>query len=100
MTKFTAQIIDPIGLHARPASELSRISNSFISEIKIIINGREANAKSIMNIMALGIKKNDKAKIEHIGKAKPINKFLYFFFICYFHLQLINQLILVLLIQV
>ena len=67
MTKFTAQIIDPIGLHARPASELSRISNSFISEIKIIINGREANAKSIMNIMALGIKKNDEVKIEAIG---------------------------------
>lgn len=67
MTKFTAQIIDPIGLHARPASELSRISNSFISEIKIIINGKEANAKSIMNIMALGIKKNDEITIEAIG---------------------------------
>lgn len=67
MAKFTAKIIDPIGLHARPASELSKVASSFSSTIKIIAKGKEGNAKSIMNIMALGIKKDDEITIEAIG---------------------------------
>lgn len=65
--KFTAKIIDPIGFHARPASELVKISSSFSSNIKIIAKGKEGNAKSIMNIMALGIKQNDEIIIEANG---------------------------------
>lgn len=67
MAKFTAKIIDPIGLHARPASELTKIASSFSSDIKIIAKGKEGNAKSIMNIMALGIKKDDEITIEANG---------------------------------
>ncbi|WP_022935382.1 HPr family phosphocarrier protein [Mesomycoplasma moatsii] len=67
MAKFTAKIIDPIGLHARPASELTKIASTFTSEIKIISNGKEGNAKSIMNIMALGIRKDNEITIEAIG---------------------------------
>lgn len=67
MTSFTAKIIDPIGLHARPASELTKIASSFASNIKIIAKGKEGNAKSIMNIMALGIKKDDEITIEADG---------------------------------
>lgn len=68
MTKFSATIIDPIGLHARPASELAKIASSYKCEVKIISNGREGNAKSIMNIMALGIKKNEIIEIVAIGE--------------------------------
>ena len=67
MASFTAKIIDPIGLHARPASELTKIASSFFSNIKIIAKGKEGNAKSIMNIMALGIKKDDEITIEADG---------------------------------
>lgn len=67
MAKFTAKVIDPIGIHARPASELTKIANSFSSDIKIISKGKEGNAKSIMNIMALGIKKDDEITIEANG---------------------------------
>lgn len=67
MASFTAKIIDPIGLHARPASELTKIASSFASNIKIIAKGKEGNAKSIMNIMALGIKKDDEITIEADG---------------------------------
>ena len=67
MASFTAKIIDPIGLHARPASELTTIASSFSSNIKIIAKGKEGNAKSIMNIMALGIKKDDEITIEADG---------------------------------
>ncbi|MBD5423178.1 MAG: HPr family phosphocarrier protein [Mycoplasma sp.] len=67
MASFTAKVIDPIGLHARPASELIKIASSFTSDIKIIAKGKEGNAKSIMNIMALGIKKDDEITIEANG---------------------------------
>lgn len=67
MEKFSATIIDPIGLHARPASQLVKVASSFESEVKISANGKSANAKSIMNIMALGIKKDQEITIEIVG---------------------------------
>ncbi len=67
MAKFTAKVIDPVGFHARPASELTKVASSFTSNIKIISKGKEGNAKSIMNIMALGIKTNDEITIEAEG---------------------------------
>lgn len=67
MKSFKATIIDPIGLHARPASELTKVASSFTSDIKIIVGSKEGNAKSIMNIMALGIKKDDEIMIEANG---------------------------------
>ncbi len=67
MAKFSAKIIDPVGLHARPASELTKIANSFSSDVKIIAKGKEGNAKSIMNVMALGIKTGDEITIEANG---------------------------------
>lgn len=68
MSEFTSKVIDPIGLHARPASELVKIASTFKSDIKIISKGKEGNAKSIMNIMALGIKQGDEIKIEANGE--------------------------------
>lgn len=67
MKQFSAKIIDPIGLHARPASELVKISSAFQSSIKIASKGKEGNAKSIMNVMALGIKQGDEITIEADG---------------------------------
>lgn len=67
MKSFKAKIIDPIGLHARPASELTKVASMFSSDVKIITNGKEGNAKSIMNVMALGIKKDDEITIEANG---------------------------------
>ncbi len=67
MAKFTAKVIDPNGFHARPASELTKVAATFQSDIKIISNGKEGNAKSIMNVMALGIKNNEEITIEANG---------------------------------
>ncbi|WAM08913.1 HPr family phosphocarrier protein [Mycoplasmopsis cynos] len=56
MKEFTYKIIDPIGLHARPTSLVTAIAAKYKSDAKLSYNGREGNLKSIMNIMALGIK--------------------------------------------
>ncbi len=52
------KITDPIGLHARPASIMVRTASKFSSNILIKYEGKEANLKSIMSVMALGVKTN------------------------------------------
>jgi phosphotransferase system HPr (HPr) family protein len=46
LTRETAE-----GLHARPAAQFA---NRFQSTVKVRLNGREANGKSIMAVMGLG----------------------------------------------
>lgn len=67
MAKFTAKIIDPVGLHARPASLTVAAATKFESDITIESKGKSGNLKSIMNIMALGIGQHDEITIEAKG---------------------------------
>ncbi len=48
-------IIDPVGLHARPATLLVNEASKFAADSKIIVGDKEANLKSIMGVMSLGI---------------------------------------------
>jgi phosphocarrier protein HPr len=43
-----------IDLHARPAAQLVRAAVGFSAEVAIAVNGREANAKSLIAVLALG----------------------------------------------
>jgi phosphotransferase system HPr (HPr) family protein len=43
-----------VALHARPAGALVRAAAVFSAEIFVSANGRRANAKSILDILALG----------------------------------------------
>ncbi|WP_338983683.1 HPr family phosphocarrier protein [Spiroplasma endosymbiont of Othius punctulatus] len=63
MTSIKVTIIDPVGLHARPASVLTKEASKFTSDIKIKSGEKEGNLKSIMNIMALAIKTNTEVEI-------------------------------------
>lgn len=67
MAKFTATIKDPVGLHARPASITVAAASKFESDITIHGKGKSGNLKSIMNVMALGIKQGDSVSIEAKG---------------------------------
>lgn len=60
-------IKNPTGLHARPASMLVKEANKYKSEIKIIKNGKEANAKSILSLLSLGISKDSEVTIKVSG---------------------------------
>ena len=74
MKSLTVKIIDPIGIHARPASKITNEATKYKSEISFIIDGRVANAKSLINLMALGVKMNNKVEIQAKGfdEAKAI----------------------------
>lgn len=51
------EIKESDGLHARPASELAGIAKKFESNIVLSFASKEANAKSIISVLALGLKK-------------------------------------------
>jgi phosphocarrier protein len=55
MARLTRQvtIVNRLGLHARPASELVMVASRFKSEIFLARNGYEVNGKSIMGVMML-----------------------------------------------
>ena len=55
MKEFNATVVDPVGLHARPATVAVNAASKFKSEIKLSYKGRSVNMKSIMGVMSLGI---------------------------------------------
>lgn len=55
MNDIKVKIIEPIGLHARPASIAVRIASKFESEISIVYGEENVNMKSIMGVLSLGI---------------------------------------------
>ncbi len=56
-------ITDAQGLHARPASVVVQEATKFSSDIKLNFNGKSANLKSIMSVMALVVKANEEIEI-------------------------------------
>jgi phosphocarrier protein len=48
-----ARIVNPLGLHARPAAQFVRLASSFRSEIEVMKDGLAVNGKSIMGVMML-----------------------------------------------
>lgn len=67
MTSQTVQIINKIGLHARPASMLITTAGKYQSEITITNGERSATAKSMINLLALRVKMNDIVSIQADG---------------------------------
>ena len=51
------------GLHARPATEIAKTANQYSCNVKFDVQGKEYNAKSVLNIMSAGIKNNTQIKI-------------------------------------
>jgi len=50
------QVVNPSGLHLRPAGLLCQTSMKFKSKVSILYKNQEINAKSVLNVMASGIK--------------------------------------------
>ena len=56
------------GLHARPAAQFVKTAKEFSSEIMVVKDDKEANAKSSMKIMTLAAKKGDEIVIRAEGE--------------------------------
>jgi len=63
-------IVNPSGLHARPASEFIAVAKKFSSGIRVWKAGEEnkkSNAKSIISLLSLALKKGTPVVIEASG---------------------------------
>ena len=72
MYKETTKVINKLGIHARPASDLTIKAKEFTSEITIKKlddpEAKEINAKSIMKILAASITKGCRVEISATGE--------------------------------
>lgn len=61
MKKINYTVASEAGIHARPAGLLVKQAASFKSDIKILNeeNGKEADLKRLMAVMALGVKQGN-----------------------------------------
>lgn len=55
MKEIKVLVIDPVGLHARPATVAVNAASKFKSDVKVAFKERSVNMKSIMGVMSLGI---------------------------------------------
>jgi phosphocarrier protein HPr len=53
MPEREAKILNKLGIHARPAAEIVKAAGKFKSNITIVRDDLEVNAKSIMGVMML-----------------------------------------------
>lgn len=62
------------GLHARPASQLAEIANQFASECALtnLRNGQNANAKSVLGIIAADIRQGDRCRFQVSGPDEKV----------------------------
>ncbi len=49
-------VLDKMGLHMRPAKDLSQIAVSSSAKVKVKVNDCEYNAKSLIGMLGAGIK--------------------------------------------
>ena len=61
-------IKDALGIHARPAGLLVKEAGKFASKIMIASPKKEVDAKRIMGVMSLGVKKGDTVKLTIEGE--------------------------------
>ena len=64
------EVMDPVGLHARPAALFVKLASSFASNISICnisTAGKWANAKSILGVLTCGVKQGDRIEVKAEG---------------------------------
>lgn len=68
MVEREVVVVPEAGLHARPAKELVKKARGYSSDIVVVKDGQEANAKSPLKLMTLGAKKGDTVLVRAEGE--------------------------------
>lgn len=53
MLQRDVEVVNSLGIHARPSSEIVKLAAKYASHITLARDGMEINAKSIMGVMML-----------------------------------------------
>jgi len=72
MQQRDVEIVNKLGLHARPSARLTQLASSFASEVHMSKNGRRVNAKSIMGVMMLAAARGSTLTLETNGKDEVV----------------------------
>jgi phosphocarrier protein HPr len=73
MVQREVVVVPEAGLHARPAALFVKEAKSYTSEIVVVKDGREANAKSSLKLMTPGAKHGDKVVIRAEGEEAAVD---------------------------
>lgn len=68
MFQKKAVIQNPTGLHARPASDLTIFCKGMSQEIRLRHGNVDVNPKSIISILAAGLKQGTEILVEVVGE--------------------------------
>ena len=60
-------IRNKVGLHARPAVLFVQAAQGFQSDVRVIKDGKEGNAKSFKAVLALAVNQNDEVVVRAEG---------------------------------
>lgn len=58
---------EAVDLHARPAADFVRTAMGFAASVQVAANGREADAKSLLTVLALGAKGGTELRLTATG---------------------------------
>ena len=67
MNQKETTIVNPLGLHARPAAQIVKCASSFQSQVELIRDGVPVNGKSIMGVMMLAAEFGAKLTVRATG---------------------------------
>ena len=67
MKEFKYTITDPLGIHARPAGLFVKAAAKYPCKVTIAKDGKEADAKRILGVMSLGVKKDQEIVLTFDG---------------------------------
>lgn len=67
MVSANVKVVNPMGMHMRPAQLFIKEVTPFGCDVTIVFNGKEINGKSIMNLMAACIKQGTDIEIRCDG---------------------------------
>jgi phosphocarrier protein len=67
MQQRDVEIVNKLGLHARPSAKLTQLASRFRSNVFVSRNGRRVNAKSIMGVMMLAAARGSTVTLETEG---------------------------------
>ena len=81
MKSFTYTIVDPVGIHARPAGLLVKVAKGFASTATLEKDGKSCDMRKLMALMGMGVKQGETITIKVEGDdeeaaAAAIQKFL------------------------
>jgi phosphocarrier protein len=67
MVERVVEIVNPLGLHARPAAEFVKLASRFTADVQVEKDGMVVNGKSIMGVMTLAAECGSSIRIEATG---------------------------------